>query len=80
MAKPSMKKIVEARQMALQGVDYSPKLGAVCPWCGSRAIITNTQPWFDNTRVRYHRCGDNICVLSRMGISIKSIEVDYSGK
>ena len=77
MASPSLKKIAEARSAALAGVDFSPKKGALCPWCGSRSKVTNTQPWDGNYRVRYHRCQNMSCVLSTMGVSIKSIEVDY---
>lgn len=76
MASPSIKKIEKARQTAMQGVDYSPRSGASCPWCGSRTRITNTQKWDGDFRIRYHRCEKKGCVLATMGVSIKSIEAD----
>ncbi len=76
MGKLSVTRIVEAKEQASAGVDYSPRLGARCPWCENRARIYKTMAWEDNTRIRYHRCENGRCVLSAMGVSIKSIEVD----
>jgi len=76
MSRPSLAKIATARRIASGGVDYSPRVGALCPWCGKRARITNTQPWAETVRVRYHLCHAAGCVLASMRISIKSIEVD----
>lgn len=69
-------KIVEAREAAASGVDYSPRLGAICPWCGKRAKIYKTLPWEDRVRVRYHRCENVACVVGALRLTIKSIEVD----
>jgi len=71
-----VKKIVLARQQAAAGVDYSPRRGASCPWCGHRCEITSTRPWEDNTRIRYHRCKNTSCPVSALNVNIKSIEVD----
>ena len=76
MGRHSFQKILSARDIAAGGVDYSPKNGALCPWCGNKAKITNTQPWDENVRVRYHRCHAKGCVLASMKISMKSIQVD----
>ncbi len=76
MARPSLVKITKATSKAQAGVDYSPRYGALCPWCGRRAKIYKTLPWEDRLRVRYHRCTGKGCVIVRMGITIKSIEVD----
>ena len=76
MARPSLQKIKSARKIAADGVDYSPKSGALCPWCGSKSKITSTRPWDENIRIRYHRCFAKGCVLASMKISIKSIQVD----
>ena len=80
MAKPSLALIAEAKARASAGVDYSPRYGAVCPWCGERAKITKTTPWEDNIRLRYHRCLNERCVLKSLNIYIKSVEVDTIGK
>lgn len=69
-------KIVKAKDDAAAGVDYSPRLGAICPWCGCRAKIYKTLPWEDRVRIRYHRCIDDRCVVAALGLTIKSIEVD----
>lgn len=76
MSRISVVRLTVIRQAAANGVDYSPKRGAVCPGCGKRTKVTNTQKWDGNMRIRYHRCQHSSCVLSTMGDSIKSIEVD----
>ena len=69
-------KIVLAKQQAADGVDYSPRYGALCPWCGKKARITATRPWDESTRIRYHRCESSECVLSALRVNIKSVEAD----
>jgi hypothetical protein len=71
-----MAKIAMAIETASAGVDYSPRTGATCPWCGRRSRIYKTMPWEDTTRIRYHQCENHACVMASMRISIKSIEVD----
>ena len=78
MARPNLTQIAAAKREAENGVDYSPRLGALCPWCGHKTKITRTTPWDDNIRVRYHRCHHRGCVLEKLKISVKSIEVDMS--
>ena len=80
MGRPSLALIAEAKEKASSGVDYSPRYGAICPWCGKRAKITRTTPWEDSIRLRYHRCLNTKCILNAMNISIKSLEVDTVGK
>lgn len=77
MARISIVRIAAAKERGSQGVDYSPRLGAICPWCGKRAKIVKTLPWEDRTRIRYHRCHTEGCLMATMGNSIKSIEVDH---
>lgn len=72
----AVKKIVMIKEQASAGVDYSPRLGARCPWCGHRSRIVSTRPWEDNTRIRYHKCENVKCPIHTMRVSIKSIEVD----
>jgi len=74
-----MAKVVAARDEAAAGVDYSPRAGAACPLCGTKARIYSTMPWEDNTRIRYHRCENGSCPMSSLRVSIKSIEVDPVG-
>lgn len=75
-ANPTVTKLVIARQSATAGVDFSPKSGARCPWCGGKTRIIATRPWEDTTRIRYHRCENSKCPLCTMAVGIKSIEVD----
>ena len=71
-----LSKIVQAKEDAENGVDFSPRLGARCPWCGERARIYRTMPWEDTVRIRYHRCETAGCVLAALGTTIKSIQED----
>lgn len=70
-------KIVAAREKAAAGVDYSPKNGAICPWCATKTKISTTRPWDGNVRVGYQRCQQPGCVIASLSLSIKSIEVDW---
>ncbi len=69
-------RLATAREAAAGGVDYSPRSGASCPWCGKKTRIYRTLPWDGRLRVRYHRCYQRGCPIASMGVSIKSIEVD----
>lgn len=75
MANASLAKIASAMQRAAAGVDYSPRHGASCPWCGSRTKIVRTFPEEDGSRIRYHRCDRDGCTLARFGTLIKSIDM-----
>lgn len=76
MARITLIKIAEARRIGANGIDYSPRLGAVCPWCGNKTKIVRTMPWEDSTRIRYHLCQTTGCAMAKMGDTIKSIEID----
>lgn len=76
MAKITQAMVVTAKEKAHQGVDYSPRLGASCPWCNKRTKIYKTMPWEDRIRIRYHRCQNTRCVVNQLGLAVKSIEVD----
>jgi hypothetical protein len=69
-------RLAAAREQAAAGVDFSPRRGARCPWCGARAKIYKTFAWEDRARLRFHRCYQQGCALAQMNVSIKSIEVD----
>lgn len=70
--------VVAALARAQNGVDYSPRLGAVCPVCGTEHLpVYKTMPWSGNARVRYHKCPNSACLLGRLGRSVKSIEVEH---
>jgi hypothetical protein len=61
------------------GVDFSVRHGAVCPSCGIGPLKTYcTKPWEGTTRIRYHKCANNDCLLCHINFSIKSIQADYS--
>ncbi len=70
--------IILAVKKAENGVDYSSRYGAICPWCGRRTMIYKTMPWYNNTRIRYHRCTHLKCILMTMSKTIKSVEIDQS--
>lgn len=78
MARPNVTQIVAAKREAENGVEYSPKLGALCPWCSQKTKITRTEAWDENIRIRYHKCHRPGCVIAKLKISVKSIEVDLS--
>ena len=77
MRNAAVARIVLARRAAESGVDYSPRRGARCPWCGGRCRIYRTMRWDGPVRVRYHRCDRKGCVVAAMKLSIKSIEEDH---
>lgn len=61
---------------AAAGVDYSPRHGASCPGCGRPAKIYKTMGWDGTTRIRYHRCRNEACLLCAARATIKSVEED----
>jgi len=63
-----------AIQQADGGVDYNPRDGALCPFCGSRLLVRDTRPWDGGCRIRYHRCTNEACYLRGLEKSIKSVE------
>ncbi len=68
--------VAEAKEKAEASVDYSPKDGAVCPVCGKKKIpIQTSRPWVDNIKIRYHKCNNVECVVSHMGMTVKSVQV-----
>lgn len=62
-------------QKRLDGVAYDRVNGVVCPSCKMQSgdkpggYITNTLPWEDSVRIRYHQC-------RRCGIKFKSTETE----
>jgi len=71
-----IQKVAQAREIAASGVDYSARLGALCPYCGKKTKIYRTCHWEDTTRIRYHKCLTPECLISVLGISVKSVEED----
>jgi len=64
-----------ALEAAANGVDYRPKEGAVCPWCGKKKIpVYSTKPWSGSVRVRYHHCNNPGCLLCQLHTGIKSLQ------
>ena len=67
--------MIKAKSEAEIGVDYYPKGGAECPFCHKKKIkIVTSRKWDGNFKIRYHRCNNPRCVLSQLGVSIKSIQ------
>lgn len=51
-------------------VDYSPRLGGVCPICGAeRCRVTTTGNWIGTVRERFHKCRG-------CGLRFKSVEAE----
>ncbi|MCK9324566.1 MAG: hypothetical protein M0P69_03630 [Bacteroidales bacterium] len=70
--------VAAAIEMAGQGVDYTPKSGAVCPWCGKDRIpVYCTKPWSGDVRIRYHHCNNPECILYRLNTGIKSLQENH---
>ena len=68
---------VAAVQRAENGVDFSPRFGAVCPFCGRPNLrVHGSKPWDGDCRIRYHRCHNPGCYLHQIGQTIKSVQVD----
>lgn len=63
-----------AIRQAEGGVDYSPRDGATCPFCGARLPVRDTKPWDGGCRIRYHRCSRARCYLAQLETPIKSVE------
>jgi len=76
---PAISLVVQAKRKAENGVDYSPRHGARCPWCARKTATYCTRPWEGPARIRFHRCTNAACVLASMGVSIKSLEEDLRG-
>lgn len=71
--------LARAKNIAQSGVDYTPRHGAICPWCGTTKLpITRTMKWEGQTRTRYHKCPTPSCIIAKLEIGIKSIEEDHS--
>lgn len=67
--------VVIAVQSAESGVDYTPRYGATCPWCGQKRIpVYKTMPWSDGFRIRYHHCSNPECLLHGLGTTVKSLQ------
>lgn len=63
-------KRIKPGQKRLDGVAYDRVNGVVCPSCKMQSgYITNTLPWEDGVRIRYHQC-------RRCGIKFKSTETE----
>ena len=69
-------KLVAAVHQAENGVDYSARHGAWCPYCGEKTKVYCTKPWEGPLRVRFHRCPNETCLLQAMSTSIKSVQED----
>lgn len=68
------KYLVNAISEAENGVDYSPKTGALCPFCDRKTYVKDTRPWMGDCRVRYHKCTNPTCCLYHLSKTIKSVE------
>jgi len=69
-------KLLDAVHQAENGIDYSARHGAACPYCGAKTKVYCTKPWEGSVRVRFHRCDNAGCLLRDMATSIKSVQVE----
>ncbi len=73
----ALKELADVTEVAKNGVDYSPKIGAICPSCETpRTPVVGSLPWDGDCKIRYHKCKNPDCPFSVLGITIKSIQVD----
>jgi hypothetical protein len=63
-----------AMARARDGVDYSPKDGAVCPMCGKRCPVVSSPKWSGDIKIRYHRCRNKACVMATARVLVKSVQ------
>jgi len=69
--------VADAKAKTEAGVDYSPRLGAVCPVCGrAKMRVYHTWPWRKSVRVRDHKCDNPECFASILGLTVKSTQKD----
>lgn len=76
MSSRSMAAVALVMNQAAEGVAYSPRHGALCPFCGKRMRVTVTKPWEGDMRVRWHRCTNPACLLARLERAVKSVELE----
>lgn len=77
MRKQVLVAVALAKSKAEQGVEYSSRLGAVCPVCGwSKMPVYCTRKWKDRIRERYHKCANPACLVCTLGLTVKSTELD----
>lgn len=75
MEDSAVKLVALAKKKLGTAIDYSSR--AVCPICGKANLkVITSRPWEDNSKIRYHRCENPDCILSGLGMSIKSVETD----
>ena len=75
MNKAIVTAVVTLIQKAEEGVSYGGR-GAICPACGERARVITTRRWSGGMRIRYHKCQNSNCLLSGLGVTIKSVQID----
>lgn len=76
MQNPVFALFLVAKEQAKNGVEYSNRFGAVCPFCGQTHLRTySTKKWDGRTRVRYHHCQNPKCLLNKFRQSIKSVQL-----
>ena len=69
------KRFILVVESARAGVIFDVLDGAVCPCCGTtRLKAYKVMPWADGVRVRYHKCGNQECILCAIGEGIKSLQ------
>lgn len=69
--------VASALHEVKQGVNYSRRLGAVCPVCGTpRAKTIRSMPWADGVKIRYHRCANPGCLVFALQLTFKSIDIE----
>lgn len=68
--------VMDARQKAEKGVDYTARMGALCPVCSKKLKIIRSEPWEQGIKVRVHKCENVDCLLSHLKLAIKSVQID----
>ena len=74
MNQKTLLKLAGCFRNAEEGIEYHPKYGAKCPWCGDKLRVQDSKPWGRKTRIRYQKCLNPKCPLSCMDKTVKSIQ------
>lgn len=68
--------VQDTRNKAEKGVDYTASKGAICPVCVHKLKIIRSEPWQEGTKIRFHKCDNQDCLLSHLKLAIKSIQIE----
>lgn len=75
MEQQTLIKFAACLREAETGIDYHPRDGAKCPWCGEKLRVQDTMPWTGKARIRYQKCKNPKCPLGQMDKTVKTVQM-----